>query len=65
MLCMLFDRQDKRLGFGQPSYLHTTAGFTADAGTIDVPLVVAVTNAQHSATHMDRAYLVAPTSLLL
>jgi hypothetical protein len=62
---MLSDRQDKRLGFGQPSQLHATAGFAEYAGMLDSPFVVAVTNAQHSATHMDRAYLVVPTSLLL
>jgi hypothetical protein len=59
---MLSDRQDKRLGFGQPSQLHATAGFAEYAGMLDSPFVVAVTNAQHSAFQVKS---IAPALLLL
>jgi hypothetical protein len=42
---MLFEKQDERLGCHQPSHLLTQAGFAADAGTVGVPLAVAVTTA--------------------
>jgi hypothetical protein len=58
---MLFEKQDERLGCHQPSHLQTPAGFAADAGTVGVPLAVAVTTATlNISQEIDRACCSAP-----
>jgi hypothetical protein len=59
---MLFDRQDERLGFGQPSQLHATAGFAGDAG-ISISLLFWQSPMPHyAASHMNS---IALASLLI